>query len=272
MIHVPTALWAHTAFDLAAWGSGLGLSVLLYRWRLKALTEGVAGKVGGGYFAALAVGAIPGAWLAGSLNTLRDSHPALSHSIVGALVGAIVGVEIYKRIQGVTGSTGGVFVGPFALGAVIGRFGCFFAGLPDGTYGSPTRLPWAVDLGDGIGRHPVQLYESASMALFLIAYLIGLQRRSPWALRRGFYAMCLWYGVQRFVWEFLKPYPPLIGPFNLFHLLCGSLVAYGWFYWRADLKRERRPQGGALPVPGSDHQSVRGLPGAGPGEDHLRGQ
>ena len=49
-----------------------------------------------------------------------------------------------------------------------------FAGLPDRTYGTPTSLPWAVDLGDGVGRHPVQVYESASMALFLAAWLAGL--------------------------------------------------------------------------------------------------
>lgn len=260
MIHVPTATWAHTAFDLAAWASGLGLSALLYRWRLRELTQDVARKVDGGYFAALVVGAIPGAWLAGSLNTLRGSQPALSHSVVGALVGAIVAVEIYKRLRGVTGSTGGVFVGSFSLGVVVGRFGCFFAGLPDGTYGTPTRLPWAVDLGDGIGRHPVALYESAAMAVFLAVYLTGLAHRSPWAMRRGFYAMCVWYGVQRFAWEFLKPYPALIGPFNLFHVLCGGLVAYGWLYWLGDLRRERAAQGRALPVPGPDHEPVRDLP------------
>lgn len=256
MIHVPTALWAHSAFDLAAWGSGLGLSVVLYRWRLRELTRDVARKVDGGYFAALVAGAIPGAWLAGSLNTLRDSHPALSHSVVGALVGAIVAVEIYKRARGVTGSTGGVFVGSFSLGVVIGRFGCFFAGLPDGTYGTPTRLPWAVDLGDGIGRHPVALYESGAVAIFLAAYLLGLQRRQAWAMRRGFYVMCVWYGAQRFAWEFLKPYPPVIGPFNLFHVLCGGLVAYGWLYGLGDLRRERGAKERALSVPGPDHQPV----------------
>src|ERR1700750_566120 len=122
MIHVPTAPWAHTAFDLAAWGSGLAVSALLYRWRLRELTRDVARKVGGGYLAALVAGAIPGAWLAGSLNTLRDSHPALSHSVVGALVGAIVGVEVYKRLRGVHGSTGGVFVGSFPLGVGGGAF------------------------------------------------------------------------------------------------------------------------------------------------------
>jgi len=255
MIHVPTAAWAHIVFDLAAWGSGIAFSVLLYRWRLKGLTEQVAGKVGGGYFAALAAGAVPGAWLAGSLNSLQHDHPALSHSVVGALVGAIVGVELYKAARGITGSTGGVFVGPFALGVVIGRWGCLFAGLPDGTYGAPTALPWAVDLGDGIGRHPVQVYESLAMAVFLAAYLEGLVRRRPWAMRRGFYALCIWYGASRFGWEFLKPYPTLIGPLNLFHLLSGGLVAYGWVYDRRSLARERA-EIRAVPVPGPDHEPV----------------
>ncbi len=260
MIHVPTAPIAHLAFDLTAWAGGMGLGAALHRWRLGAAAEAIAGKVGGGYFAALAAGAVAGAWLIGSLNTLRAAQPALSHSVAGALAGAIVCVEIYKRLRGITGSTGAVFVGPFALGVVIGRLGCFFAGLADATYGRPTTLPWAVDLGDGIGRHPVQLYESAAMAAFLAVYLWALAGRRAWALRRGFYALCIVYGAQRFAWEFLKPYPPLLGPFNLFHFLCGGLVAYGWIYWRADLARDRRAQERALSVPGSDHQPLRDLP------------
>ncbi len=255
MIHVPTAPWAHTVFDLLAWGGGLGLGAVLHRWRLREAVDRVAARVDGGYFAALALGAVPGAWLAGSLNTLRAPGGALSHSVVGALVGAIVGVEIYKALRGVKGSTGGMFVGSFSLGVVIGRFGCFFSGLADRTFGSPTAAPWAVDLGDGIGRHPVQLYESAGMALFLLAYLAGLAMRAPWAMRRAFYAMCLAYAVQRFAWEFLKPYPRLIGPFNLFHILCLGLAAYGLTYFLADRRRERA-QGGALSVPGPDHIPV----------------
>lgn len=256
MIHVPTAPWTHLVFDLLAWSSGIGLTVVLYRWRLREATQAIAAKVDAGYFVALALGAAPGAWLAGSLNSLRQAAASLSHSVAGALVGAIVGVEIYKALRGVTGSTGGVFVGPFSLGVVIGRLGCFFAGLSDDTYGTPTRLPWGVDLGDGVSRHPVQLYESFSMAAFLAVYLVALARRRPWAMRRGFYVMCVWYGVQRFAWEFLKPYPRLIGPFNLFHLLCLGLVIYGWVYDRADRRRERDAQDRALPVPGPDHQPV----------------
>jgi len=255
VLRIATTPWAHLLFDLLAWAGGAALGYGLYRWRLRAATERLARSTDGGYFLALIVGAAPGAWLAGSLNSLREHAPALSHSVAGALVGAIVGVEIYKALRGLKVSTGGVFVGSFSFGVVIGRLGCLFSGLADDTYGSPTRLPWAVDLGDGIGRHPVQLYESFAMAGFLAVYLMALQRRRAWALERGFYAMCAWYGAQRFVWEFFKPYPSLIGPFNLFHILCAGLVIYGCLYWRSDLAR-RRAQERALPVPGSDHQPV----------------
>jgi uncharacterized membrane protein YeaQ/YmgE (transglycosylase-associated protein family) len=256
MIHVPTASWAHTVFDLAAWISGLALGAALYRWRLAAAVERVATKVDGGYFVALVLGAALGAWAAGSLNTMIGTRPALSHSVVGALVGAIVAVEVYKACKGIRGSTGGVFVGSFAIGVVIGRFGCLFAGLPDRTYGTPTALPWGIDLGDGIARHPVQVYESAAMAAFLALYLLGLRNRADWAMRRGFYVMCGWYGAQRFCWEFLKPYPRLIGPLNLFHLLCLGLVAYGWIYFVGGRRDQRQTQERALSVLGPDHEPL----------------
>jgi len=262
MIHVPTAPWAHTAFDLAAWSSGAAVGYALYRWRLSEQLVRVARLTGPGYFVSLAIGAALGAWVSGSLNTMRQAAPALSHSIVGALIGAIVAVELYKAARGIRGSTGGIFVGSFATGAVVGRWGCFFAGLPDRTYGTPTTLPWGVDLGDGVSRHPVQLYESLAMAVFLAVYIVGLAWRAPWAMRRGFYALCIWYGAQRFAWEFLKPYPTLAGPFNLFHLLCAGLVVYGVGYYLRDLADARAadhrvgPQGRALSVPRPDHQPL----------------
>ena len=258
MIVVPTASGTHLVFDLLAWTGGTALGAALYRWRLREAAERLARSTGPAYVAALAVGAVLGAWAAGSLNTLQGPSPALSHSIVGALAGAIVAVEVYKLVRGMKGSTGAVFVGPFALGAVIGRWGCLFAGLPDRTYGAPTRLPWAVDLGDHVGRHPVELYESLAMAVFLIVFLIGLARRSPWTVRRGFYVMCVWYAVQRFAWEFLKPYPPVLGPLNLFHLLCLALGLYGLVFFAIDVRDERRAgaQARALSVPGTDHQPV----------------
>ena len=142
LIRVPTAPWAHTLFDLVAWSAGATVGYALYRWRLKDRLRTVAGAVGPGYFVSLGVGAAAGAWLSGSLNTLRQAAPALSHSVAGALVGAIVAVELYKAARGIRGSTGGIFVGSFATGILIGRWGCLFAGLPDRTFGAPTALPW----------------------------------------------------------------------------------------------------------------------------------
>jgi prolipoprotein diacylglyceryltransferase len=179
-----------------------------------------------GYFIALALGAIVGALLFGSLNMHLAGLWQIGHSIAGAVAGGIVGVELFKRAKGIRGSTGGQFVAPLALGIAIGRLGCFFAGLPDFTYGTPTKLAWGVDFGDGVPRHPVQLYESAAMLLFLALYLRGLAADSQLARKQGFYLFVGWYALQRFVWEFLKPYPSVFGPFNVFHLICIVLIGY----------------------------------------------
>jgi len=227
VITVPTNPAYHLAFDALAWATGAGVGVALYRWRLREATAQVARVADGGYFAALVGGAVAGAYLSGSFTFWGQGVFALAHSVAGALFGAIVAVELYKLARGIRQSTGIVFVGPFAAGVAAGRWGCLFAGLPDQTYGTATALPWAVDLGDGIGRHPVQIYESLSMALFFLAFVLALRVRAGWAMRHGFYWLAIAYGAQRFVWEFLKPYPKLIGPFNHFHLICAGLVIYG---------------------------------------------
>jgi hypothetical protein len=239
VIHVPTAPWLHHVGDAAAWLAAFLGARWVYRHRRSAV-DGLAGQTAPSYFVILAAAGALGAWAFGSFNTLRASTPVLSHSIAGALVGGILGVEIWKRWHGVRGSTGGPFVIPLCLGIVVGRWGCLFAGLADETYGRPTGLPWAVDLGDGIGRHPVEIYESLAMALFLAVYWRALINGRSWAARHGFHAFVLAYAIQRFAWEFLKPYPPLIGPFNLFHLLMIGLAAYA-LAWIARGRRDDRP-------------------------------
>lgn len=231
MIVVPTAPWAHYVGDACAWAG----AALAARWQHRRWPEEagrLAATTSPGYFLCLAVGAVIGAWLFGSGNTLRSAIVTPSHSIAGALAGGIVAVEIWKWCKGIRRSTGGGFVLPICVGIVIGRFGCLFAGLPDFTYGTPTALPWAVDLGDGIGRHPVELYESASMALFAIVYVRARLRGARWASAHAFHAMIIVYAAQRFAWEFLKPYPTVIGPLNIFHLLMMGLIVYGILWWR----------------------------------------
>lgn len=216
----------HTALDLLAWVTALSVGVLAFRWRLSGVLEAVAARVSGGYFAALAAGAIGGAYLFGTLNLILTGVPGVGRSIVGAVCGAVAAVELYKWRRGVTGSTGTIFVLPLCASIAVGRVGCHLEALADHTFGIAATVPWAVDHGDGVLRHPVALYESAAMAAFGLVFVLLLWRRSPLALHRGFYLFAGWYGTQRFAWEFLKPYATVLGPLNLFHLLCLMLIGY----------------------------------------------
>jgi len=216
----------HTAFDMLAWLTAALLGLVIGRTHLLRSSKKRTPFTEPHYFIALGLGAIFGAILIGSFNLNLAGLFVLGHSIAGAIVGGIIAVESYKWTQGIRVSTGLSFVAPLAAGIAVGRLGCFFAGLPDFTYGVETTLPWGVDFGDGIRRHPVQLYESAAMLAFLLLFMWKVARGSELFLRHGFYLFVGWYGVQRFAWEFFKPYPTLAGPFNLFHVLCFAMVAY----------------------------------------------
>jgi phosphatidylglycerol---prolipoprotein diacylglyceryl transferase len=231
----------HTAFDLLAWISGAVLGFWIRRRYLAAGTpSGFRISQHPVYVIVVALGAGIGAMLAGGFNMALAGLPPLGHSIAGAIAGGIVGAELYKFARGIKGSTGLVFVAPLAAGIAIGRWGCFLSGLPDYTYGTPTALPWAVDFGDGIPRHPVQLYESFAMLGFLAWFIWQLARRSPLVLRSGFHLLVGSYAVQRFLWEFLKPYPKVLGPFDMFHFLMLALFAYSlWMLWGEQRRHEQ---------------------------------
>lgn len=98
-------------------------------------------------------------------------------SIVGAIVFGLISVELIKRYIGVHQFTGDLYAIPLALGIAVGRIGCFLTGLSDNTCGTFSTLPWAINFGDGIPRHPTQLYEIAFL-LLLIPILYQILKRS----------------------------------------------------------------------------------------------
>ncbi len=215
----------HTLFDLLAVLASLSMTVFVYRWRLAHAVQRIE-TLGMAYALSLVVGAVTGGFGVGTLNLWISGDGGIGRSIVGALAGAIVGIEIFKARRGVKQSTGLVFVPAFAASVIVGRWGCFLSGMEDKTYGTPTTLLWGWDFGDGVLRHPVQLYESFAMALFLIFALAMLARRNAFFMQTGFYLLVLFYAAQRFLWEFLKPYGTVIGPLNFFHLVCLGLCCY----------------------------------------------
>ena len=182
-VMIPLGPWKvhpHPLFE----GLGLFAGARLYFFMRSRQREVAPTEIRWGVLAGAALGAAIGAHLLHGLNELPRalsgawaySSLLLGKTIVGALLGGWAGVEFAKRMLGEKTSTGDLFVFPLLLGIAIGRVGCFLTGLSDLTCGLPTRLPWGVDFGDGIPRHPAQLYEIAALALFAAAV--------PWLRKR----------------------------------------------------------------------------------------
>jgi phosphatidylglycerol---prolipoprotein diacylglyceryl transferase len=133
-------------------------------------------------------------------------------------LGAWIGVEITKQKIGLKASTGDAFVYPLLTGMAIGRVGCFLTGLSDKTYGVATQLPWGVDFGNGVLRHPTQLYE--------IVFLIGLGGILWWVSRVTYRSGQLFLGFMlaylgfRFGIDFLKPDFHPFGGISVIQLAC----------------------------------------------------
>jgi phosphatidylglycerol:prolipoprotein diacylglycerol transferase len=213
----------HIVFDILAWASAALAGWIAARIAPSPFPLGAALKRD--WLVTVVTGAAAGAYLFGTLNLWASGQAGVARSIEGAIFGGVLAVELWKRLNGVTARTGAGLAAPLAAGVAVGRIGCFLAGLDDFTYGTPTAMAWAHDFGDGVLRHPVQLYESAAMAAFLAVYLIAAPR-SGFARRNGFHLAVGFYGAQRFVWEFFKPYAGIVGPLTIFHLLSAALAVY----------------------------------------------
>lgn len=126
-------------------------------------------------------------------------------TIIGGLLGGLFGVELIKRIIKEKKASGDLFTYPIILALIIGRIGCFSMGIYEATYGLPTTLPWGMNLGDNIPRHPVCLYE----ILFLIVLWVMLvQMEKRYTLQNGakFKMMMIAYCFFRLILDFIKPH------------------------------------------------------------------
>lgn len=232
----PVAL--HTLVEVAAYFVGVRLFVWQRRRlalpaladREQSLAIAVAAIVGA------ALGAKLGYWIEDPRSAFADfpdwRHLLEGKTIVGALLGGLIGVEAAKRALGLRGSSGDAFALPLLVGIAIGRVGCFLAGLDDHTYGNPTGLPWGVDFGDGVPRHPTQLYEIAS--LLLLAPLIVRDNLACTRAGDSFRLFMIAYLAFRLAIDFIKPMPLVyFGVLSGIQLLCLAGLAY----YRRDIVR-----------------------------------
>jgi prolipoprotein diacylglyceryltransferase len=212
---------SHLVFDM------LSLAAAWYVTRHIRMPSVVSGERRWYYFTVVTIGFAFGAWFFGTLNNTLTSHTLHpGKSLIGALAGAIVAAELFKKATGVIGSTGARYVISLSVAIAVGRIGCFSAGLEDFTYGTPTLLPWGVDMGDGVTRHPVALYEAAVMIFFAWYAYREYRYRFERFKANIFYRFILVYALQRFVWEFFKPYATFALGLNVYQWLALVLTLY----------------------------------------------
>src|SRR5881275_117983 len=133
----------------------------------------------------------------------------------GGLILAVSVALVYIRKVGLPlWTTTDVFAPGIALGHVVGRFGCLFAGC---CYGKPTKLPWGITFTNpfaaanvgtplGVPLHPTQLYEAGAELLILAVLLLTERKGRPFA-GRTFWLYMLLYSITRFIIEFFRGDP-----------------------------------------------------------------
>jgi len=163
-------------------------------------------------------------------DALPDIGPILSgRTVVGGLIGGVLGVILMRRRLGIVEPSGNLFAPAIALAIGVGRLGCFLGGC---CFGVAAGVPWAVDFGDGVPRHPTQLYESA-FALALFIFLLASRRRYS-EPGRLFGIFMIAYFTFRFGVEFLRA-----GDVTALGLTAAQLVSLGVvaYYLRSELGR-----------------------------------
>jgi len=193
----------HHAFEIAGYVAG----AIVYAMRRRRGGDSVDDTARATVLAGAAAGALIGArllfWLCDPALTF--AHLFGGKTIVGGLLGGLIGVETAKKLTGITRSTGDLLVEPLIVAIAIGRIGCFLYGPADQTAGNPTSLPWAVAIADGMPRHPVALYEIAFLLLLLPIVRIVRRHGVEGDSFRVFLASYLAF---RLLVDFIKPEPP----------------------------------------------------------------
>jgi phosphatidylglycerol:prolipoprotein diacylglycerol transferase len=162
-------------------------------------------------------------------DTFRQ-NPAELFSLVrsggvfyGGLIAAVlVALWYLRRHRMPTWTVADIFAPGIALGHVVGRMGCFFAGC---CYGRPADVAWAVtftnpEAAENVGTplnqalHPTQLYEAGAEFVILALLLLTERKGRPYP-GRTFWTYMLLYGVSRFIIEMFRGDPRgMIGAFS----------------------------------------------------------
>jgi phosphatidylglycerol---prolipoprotein diacylglyceryl transferase len=185
---------------------------------------------GGGVFGAK----LPFAFAHGTDWTQAATWASDGKTITTGLIGAYLAVEIAKWTLGIRTKTGDSFALPLALALAVGGWGCFFNGC---CFGRETNLPWACDFGDGVFRHPTQVYESL-FHLTMAGVLLRLMSRDLMRTHR-LQLYLIAYGVFRFLTEYLRPEPEWFGGLTYYQWAAMVLIVGPAGQWLHEARRAR---------------------------------
>jgi phosphatidylglycerol---prolipoprotein diacylglyceryl transferase len=180
-------------------------------------------------------GALIGSRLVGGLENfaqlLQSGNKLLyfyqNKTVIGGFLGGLGGVELTKYFIGEKKASGDLFTYPMILALIIGRIGCFGMGIYEETYGIPTQLPLGMNLGDGIRRHPVALYEIGFLTTLWII-LKRIEARQPLVEGAQFKLFMISYLVFRFSLDYIKPHYTFSIGLSTIQVAC--LAGLLWYY------------------------------------------
>ena len=205
------------------------LLFLLGRARIRAGSPSVPPKFGQRDLEDLLFWGAIGTVLGGRLGYVLFYKPAhfLSHPLEifmvwqggmafhGGLIGVIAAMGLFALRRGWRFLEISDFIAPLVpLGLAAGRMGNFINGE---LWGRPTTVPWGMvfpQAGDGIARHPSQLYQFAGEGLLLFAVL-WLYSSRPRAMGAISGLFLVGYGVMRFLAEFAREPDAFLGLLGL---------------------------------------------------------
>ena len=153
---------------------------------------------------------------------------ATGKSILGGLIGGYAAVEILKPLVGYGGITGDKFALIVPIGILLGRVGCWTGGCCLG-------IPWAAcwfTLQDATGQTrwpavPVEMLFNV-VALGVILWL----RRTNRLPGQRFHLYLIAYGAFRFVHEFFRDEPHLVGCLSGYQVAAVAVMLLGLVrYW-----------------------------------------
>lgn len=145
-------------------------------------------------------------------------------SFHGGMLGVFTGLYLFGRKNGMTFFQVSDFIAPWVpIGLGAGRIGNF---INKELMGRPAEasIPWAMDFGDHIARHPSSLYQALTegLLLFLVLWIYSSKYRPHMAVSAAF---MFFYGCFRFCTEFFRTPDAHLGFIAFDWLTMGQLLS-----------------------------------------------